>query len=316
MQIANSSVPQNNPLFFCIETPSTLLKQLCTSDSSSNLLTYHSLNQTIEQRKIQFIQQEHENIFDNPYYIGTTCLVASFTIACLIATTFFFIDPVSQKVPLCSRKVKCIMPENSLITYYPDVPCYLIPPKGGEKFFRMEHPYNVYTHIPVVAIGPLALLAAILTTIFSYCIGSSIYSSCERKKNKEYNLKVTNYNHCLTTAWNQLSFNGNLKAELTSKDAAVIFPFLSDAQLKLLHFKQLEKAKSLWPEKFQKKLDDHLFSKKQLAIWRLFNHYIKASALRQGKILSKNLYQDLIVSEPLFFQKIIQNLKLFNRLLA
>ena len=78
--------------------------------------------------------------------------------------------------------------------------------------------------------------------------------------------------------------------------------------MRLLKFSHLKKAYKYWGNHFKQKLDASLFSKQQLSIWRLFEQFKNANTKTQCKMLSKPVLEDVIASEPLFFEMLVRQL--------
>lgn len=97
--------------------------------------------------------------------------------------------------------------------------------------------------------------------------------------------------------------------ELLPQDIKEVFPYLTEPQLKLLNFSHLAQAKETWGPLFHEKLTGSLYSKPQLAIWRLFQHLLEADNYLQKTIISDKISQKIIGSDPAFFQVLFVALK-------
>lgn len=95
---------------------------------------------------------------------------------------------------------------------------------------------------------------------------------------------------------------GSDHVEVSAHELCKAFPYLSEDLLKLLNFTQLAEAKEAWTVLFQERLAASLYSKPQLAIWRLFDHLLDAEEYMQKQILSDKLNQKIIAGDPVFFQ--------------
>lgn len=126
------------------------------------------------------------------------------------------------------------------------------------------------------------------------------------------NCSIRSFNTNLELNCSRLSIVSDVSREIAAKDIACIFPYLEDDQLPLLKFSHLKKAYKYWEKVFKEKLDASLYSKQQLSIWRLFEQFKKANHKTQIKMLKNPILQDVIATEPLFFEILIKNLGFLN----
>lgn len=263
---------------------------------SINFLSRDDVNKTLASKKM-----EHVSYFlaDGPpdrYLWNITTLFV------VTAVTFIFFgvfgsyqlnDPFNRNIEWCQREY--ILYDSILnkeVAVKINAPC--------KKHFD---PPLKHSYAPMI-LGT-ATAVAMFVTIFIR-LGLFFY------KQWRTNYLISSFNANLELNSSRLSIVSDVMTEIAAKDIACIFPYLENDQLRLLKFSHLKKAYKYWENHFKQKLEASLFSKQQLSIWRLFEQFKNANHKTQIKMLRNSALQDVIASEPLFFEMLVRQLGSLN----
>ncbi len=266
--------------------------QVNNSQRKENYLDRESLNRTLEVAKKERIVSwiNSEDYSDSHVKNLNWSIISSL----FIVFTFTFVGSIklsdpTRKLETCSKTFKLY--DTSL---------------NKSAIVDLETPCVLQPH------GSFVPLSIIIVSIF--IVGVALLANFSRNffKIQAYNDSLDRFNKNLEIAIDHLSSESDLKDEVTAKDVGITFPYLEIEQLPFLNFSQLKKARKYWNKLFQQRLNSSLFSIKQLRVWRLFQQIMNGKLKTQCKMLQNPLYQTIIGSEPLFFQTILQEIKLIS----
>lgn len=161
-----------------------------------------------------------------------------------------------------------------------------------------EHPRSLLTLYPYSAVCLLSL-----GYLFKFYVSEEI-------KRRAHNRNAECENQKIDLILNQLSSHNPLESdEAAPQEIALAFPYLSENQLPLLAFSHLKAARKMHWELFQARLSAANYATRQLEIWYLCQHIASASRLLQRKIITNEINQEIIGSNPQFFQMVVRQLK-------
>ena len=263
-------------------------------ENSLNFLSRDDVNKTLATKKMEPVYYFKADTppLQHIRNVLTLFVVTAITFVFFgIFGTYELNDPFNRQIIWCQRKYTLY---DSILKKEVDVslkaPCT-----------KLEYFDRPVKHSDAPMIFGTTTAAALALTIFIR-LSIFFYKQCRR------NYSITSFNTNLELNCSRLSIVSDVSQEIAAKDIACIFPYLEDAQLQLLKFSHLKKAYKYWKKVFKRKLDASLYSKQQLSIWRLFEQFKNANTKTQCKILSKPVLQDVIASEPLFFEMLLRQL--------
>jgi len=273
-----------------------------TADTK-NALTREALNKLLAGKKIDKIDIVEDK--DCGVNIGITAIASTslyFISLAFIAIALSYTDPVTQSTPLCNWTDTLTLNNTALVEFNIHNPCYIMnmwPPNTPDVNG------TAYNYMPAHKIRDLAIgitFASITLMMLAPCAGIGI---------KYWNISKSpdNFNEKLDLVQKSLSYVADLTAEVPDKDIKLIFPYLSKKELPLLNFLHLKKAKKHFSELFKEHLNKSRYSEKQLAIWRLFAHFIDNKPGVRNCLLTEKTSQAIIGSDPFFFETLVRTLQ-------
>lgn len=214
------------------------------------------------------------------------------SVALMIFGSGFNKEPINQLLPLCSRTFKHLRELDHNET----------------DGLTLTYPCEFDGWVPKSIISTFLPMPLIVVTMFVAGIANCCFKVREDNLEKDSD---TRYNDQLELVRNRLDDVDDL-SETSAWNAAIAFPYLNTDQLRLLNFSQLKKAKKHFEELFSKKLEDSCFSNQQLSIWRLLHRIMNADSERKIEMMHEAIYQEIIGSDPHFFQTLIKKMSPLN----
>lgn len=257
---------------------------------ADEFLTEGAVKTKLAERKISIID---EDLLDQDTF---TDLVFNGIAICfpLIFYIIFgggqFSEPQDNE-PLCSRnfwEIKDPAVNNSW-DHRLSYPCIM-------NYYDRKRHHSMKPYLSLIILGT----SIVITFVVSFILRNN--------RTTKQNCLADRFNQHLEVYSSKLTKRDDETLELLPKNAGIIFPYLSDDQLKLLNFPQLKKAKKYWEALFIEKLETSKFSKQQLKIWRLFQHLIEANPKRKLHILEEKISCQIIGSDPYFFETLVKTM--------